>query len=783
MSATPARHRAERKRQLGFEQRFWSARGLVEGEGRGDLARHARKAPPNYAPHIGRVGALAVSLGVGLAIANSSGVAYADTDANSSASRSGDDSASAGPAKPSEPADESDQTTADDADDVEEDGEAPADEPQENESDEDAGDPVGDKTPDRDSGSQGDPDEAPAAGENDPPAPPSDTEETSGAVPLPESSAPPREPDLPESVDETTAVTVDIEAVAAPEVAPVERVETVNLVSALVSNAVSPLVDPQAPAVSPITDWLLGYIRRLIDQTFFTKTPVYGPITPKQNVLGQLYIDLNAEDPNGGPLEYDVVEAPEHGWVYRDLITGDLVYTPWKLVTGQPLTDSFEVVVRDEPINLPGVLGDIQRTLHGIARFLGLAQVDHVTVTVPVVVQPVIQYPPLVTPIAGPGYKIGRPPVNLVSAVSIVDGDTDKLSKAVLTVTTFGRDGDVLGYVAQEGIPITSTWDAASRALTLSGEATLSQYETAIGAVTFSATQGALLVRSVTISVTDADGVENIAPGWVPVGVWPETSLPPLVTPFAGPGYILRHPPANLVSSVSIVDGDSNQLSKAVLTVTTFGRDGDVLAFTPAPGSPITSTWNAATRTLTLSGVATLGQYEDAIRAVTFSATQGPLLVRSVTISVTDVEGIENIAPGWVPVGVRQSSVPLVTPWGARSYTIGGNPQRPVASVSIADADADYLSAAEIAVTTFGRDGDMLRFNGLPGVPITATYNASTRTMYMTGRATKSQYEQALEAITFTATQGAWTTRSILINVTDEWGTRSADGWLTLSVW
>ncbi|WBP94634.1 Ig-like domain-containing protein, partial [Mycolicibacterium neoaurum] len=100
---------------------------------------------------------------------------------------------------------------------------------------------------------------------------------------------------------------------------------------------------------------------------------------------------------------------------------------------------------------------------------------------------------------------------------------------------------------------------------TLVGEGTLAQYEEALKAVTFSATQGAALVRGLTISVTDSDGVENIAPGFVTVNVAAAPTLPPLVTPIAGGGFTIGGNPAKIVSGVDIVDGDSGKLSKVVV--------------------------------------------------------------------------------------------------------------------------------------------------------------------------------------------------------------------------
>ena len=92
-------------------------------------------------------------------------------------------------------------------------------------------------------------------------------------------------------------------------------------------------------------------------------------------------------------------------------------------------------------------------------------------------------------------------------------------------------------------------------------------------------------------------------------------------------------------------------------------------------------------------------------------------------------------------------------------------------------------STISTADTTFGKSGDTLIFAGLSGNPVTAVYDAGPRTLTLTGIATKQQYEDALKAVTFTATQGGWTTRTILIVATDTDGVSSAPGSLTLSVW
>lgn len=47
-----------------------------------------------------------------------------------------------------------------------------------------------------------------------------------------------------------------------------------NVVAAVVSTAMAPLVDTDAPVSNPINDAVLAWVRRLINHTFFNKTPV-----------------------------------------------------------------------------------------------------------------------------------------------------------------------------------------------------------------------------------------------------------------------------------------------------------------------------------------------------------------------------------------------------------------------------------------------------------------------------------------------------------------------------
>ncbi|MGP4058029.1 Ig-like domain-containing protein, partial [Mycobacterium sp. 4D054] len=782
MCANPARHRAQRKGESFVGAGFWAARELLESTGAAGSARHARRGPSKYALHIGRVGALAVSLGVGLAVANANAaVAYADSESDAAVSGAKSESASPHETPPA-------QDEADGAADDDEDSGASRDEPgteepdHEQEVDPPADDPDAEPVDDEDDETTS-PENSGGTADTETPADKPAVEPTVPTRDLDETDATRDEPiddSIGEPVDDTvvdeageddSAAVGDVAVVdvVRPVAEPVERaaaaskddIETVDIVSTLVSTVVSPFANPNAPAPVPWFDALLAWVRRQITHTFSNKTPVYGPITVERIFTGQYFIDLNATDPNGDPLTYEIIQ-PKNGLVVRDLITGKFVYTPTTVVTGAPLQDTFQVVIRDDSEHLTGALGSIQKLLHGVARLFGLAQKDNVTVTIPITLDPIVQLPPTVVTAGLPVFKLGNSPVKVLSSVIITDADSDQISKATIRIATSGQDGDVLAYAPPAGSPITATWDAATKTLTLSGLATADQYEQALLGVTFTATKGGL-PRGVAITVTDDTDKQSLVPGAAVVTV---IGLPPAITVGGLPIFRLGGAPVKVVSSVSILDGDSQNLSKATLTVGLGYKSGDVLNFSGIDGNPITASWDAATRTLTLSGVATIEQYETAIKAVTFTATEGGLS-RTVSVSVTDDTDKESLVPGAAVVTVI-GLPPAITVGGLPIFRLGGAPVKVVSSVSILDGDSDNLSKATLTIGGLSyRSGDVLSFSGIDGNPITASWDAATRTLTLSGVASIEQYEAAIKAVTFTATEGGLS-RSITVSVVDD---------------
>ncbi|EJZ06955.1 hypothetical protein MVAC_20043, partial [Mycolicibacterium vaccae ATCC 25954] len=460
--------------------------------------------------------------------------------------------------------------------------------------------------------------------------------------------------------------------------------------------------------------------------------------------------------------------------------SGDVL--AYSAVAGSPITGSWDAATRT--LTLSGVASiaeyeaaikavTFSTTEGGVTRGLAVHVTDDVqvrSVVAGLATVSVVGLPPSVAVLGAPIFRLGGSPVKVVSSATITDLDSDSLSGATITIGTAYQNGDVLSYVAANGVSITGTWDAAARTLSLTGVATKAQYEEAIKSVTFTTDQGGV-TRGIQIHVIDETTVRSVLPASAVVTV---VGLPPSVTTIGAPTFTIGGAPVKLLSSVSVADADSDRMSRATVRITTLGQSGDLLGYVAPSGNPISATWNATTRTLTLSGVASKAQYEQALEAVTFSATGGAGLVRGILVTVTDDTDVDSALPGAATANVRYSLPPSVVTAGSPTHTIGTAPVRLLSSATITDADSDRFSSARVTIETLGQSGDVLGYVQPSGNPITATWDAGSKTLTLTGIGTKAQYEAALQAVTFSATGGIVFVRGLSVSVSDDTGVSSS---------
>ncbi|MCG7580811.1 hypothetical protein, partial [Mycolicibacterium sp. OfavD-34-C] len=723
-------------------------------------------------------------------MANSSAVAHADSDSEPSASPGSENDSDSSPAGTGESSQQSDSDAeeGDDGDELADDSGLDDESVDEDAATGDDAEDSGDSDLDGDAGEEdpavdgeeglaetdsgGDADETattpPAGGESSSGATDGSVEEQStDLVAEDDAEAASATPDLEEltevdedvtdgTVEESTTETVsdlvEVDVSATSEsatplasVATTEETSTeeVDVLTTVVSSVLSPFADPEAPAPTPWFDALLAWVRRQITHTFFNESPEWGPIEGRQVATGQVLFDLNAFDPNGDPLTYKISQ-PEHGLVVRDPLSGEFIYTPTTVVTGEPLTDSFKVVISDSGEHLKGLVGLVQGVFHSIARAIGLAEPDEVALMVNVTVNPIVEVPPVivVTPAA---LGFNGEPIVVSPVLVITDLDSESLSSA--TVTLGDPDSsDVLDFDTSL-LPEDVSVEFAGGVLTFTGSASVSEYQQLLASVTLTAAGAG--VKTVSFRVVDAQGNPNAVPAATVVTVLgvPGAVVAPVVvaTPVAA-GVVGS--PVVVSPIVVITDLDSDSLSSA--TVTLGDPDSsDVLDFDTSL-LPDDVTAEFAGGVLTFTGVASVAEYRQLLASVTLTAAGAG--VETVSFRVVDAQGNPNAVPAATVVTVVGVPGAVVAPVVVATPVAAGLVGSPVVVspiVVITDLDSDSLSSATV---TLGDpdSSDVLDFDtSLLPDDVTAEFAGGVLTF--TGSASVVEYQQLLASVTLTA--------------------------------
>lgn len=265
---------------------------------------------------------------------------------------------------------------------------------------------------------------------------------------------------------------------------------------------------------------------------------------------------------------------------------------------------------------------------------------------------------------------------------------------------------------------------------------------------------GAFDVGTVAIHVADdaADRLEVVtSPGIVTfTESVPPPSSPRVIDSGLRVGTALEDPVR--AATVKIIAGYVPK--KDVLTFTTLGK--------------IRGKFNAKTGTLTLTGAATAGQYEAALRTVKYANNSAQPVdgLRTVAFQLRDGAGLGEPATRLVRV-VGVNTKPVLTLTGpSLNYKRGAKPLAVAGPLKLADLDNTRLQEATITITSgFAANFDKLTVKTRDG--IAADYNATTGVLKLTGT-TLRDYLAVLKSLKFeTPSAAAAGARTISFSVND----------------
>ena len=375
----------------------------------------------------------------------------------------------------------------------------------------------------------------------------------------------------------------------------------------------------------------------------------------------------------------------------------------------------------------------------------------------------------------------GGAAVALDPAVTVNDADSGGvLSGATISIGAGFASIDVLNFSNELGI--TGSYNASSGVLTLSGTATIANYQTALESISYSVSPsnadptvgGGDLSRTINWVVSDPASFSNLGSSTVTaVHVAPTISTGGTVTYAAGGTAAVLDP------TLTVTDVDSGgNITGATIAVGAGFIAGDLLNFSNQNG--ITGSYNTSTGVLTLSGTATIANYQAALDAITYTFTpaNGDPTVgntdssRVIDWTVTDgssSNGISNTGSSTLDVTRRP---PVIT------GTVGGQTTTDEAALDPFAALRSPIRTGqtETVTVTLSNAANGTFSDSIGGSVTGGTYTVTGTTLAVTG---------ALDGLVFTPTAhqvapGSTVTSSFTIKATDTNGVSATDSTTTV---
>lgn len=346
-------------------------------------------------------------------------------------------------------------------------------------------------------------------------------------------------------------------------------------------------------------------------------------------------------------------------------------------------------------------------------------------------------------------------------------------SSSMLLWATVAISGN---YIAGEDeLAVTTTWegitsefDPLTGVLTISGLATVFEYEDVLRSVVFIDSAAYRTPGPAEIAYTIFDGLSP-------------SEIEQLTIAIAAAPYVdsdldrvLHYDGGQTADPINdtFTIQHSGQISGANVTISGgFTPGEDVLIF--ADGNGITGNFNAASGVLSLSGTASTMAYETALATVLYKNTRfNPSAGdRVIEFQVLDGTSVSNVSQSLVVVDADVVP-PDVSFAIAPSYTEDGSPVAiaPNFTLTSRDASVTFLSAqevlygAEISILNYLPGEDLLSLLGDPG-NIEGTFDAIEGRIFLTGEATFDEYEAIIRNIVYSNSSDVPTTVTRQISI------------------
>ncbi|MDL2402063.1 DUF5801 repeats-in-toxin domain-containing protein [Rhizobium mayense] len=168
--------------------------------------------------------------------------------------------------------------------------------------------------------------------------------------------------------------------------------------------------------------------------------------------------------------------------------------------------------------------------------------------------------------------------------------------------------------------------------------------------------------------------------------------------------------------------------------------------------------------TLSVGANGTWSYVLDQSKADSLNASDHPQ--ESFTVQLSDGQGGVTTQTVIVTVNGTNDAPVLSSTASTASYTAGDAAMVLSSTTTVADVDNTTLASAKVSISSGFASGDVLSV-ALTGTSITASYNATTGVLTLTGNDTLAHYQAVLDSVTFSSTSSSTATRTISWSVND----------------
>ena len=335
------------------------------------------------------------------------------------------------------------------------------------------------------------------------------------------------------------------------------------------------------------------------------------------------------------------------------------------------------------------------------------------------------------------------------SGLTVSDVDNTYLQSATVRISQgLVASEDVLAFTNQAGI--TGSYDKSTGTLTLTGSALLADYQAALRSVTYVNTSQNPNTQARTLSFVVNDGQAESAEATRSLTVIAVNNAPVITLSSGSISFTEKGAPVAVDSGLVVSDVDSAELTGASVSISNgLVAEEDELLFTAQHG--ISGSYDSASGSLTLTGNASVANYQTALRSITYRNTnlQTPnTQARTIRFVVNDGQALSATVSRSLNV-ITMNDAPVITlSHGPISFTEKGTAVTIDSGLTLSDVDNGQLVNATVRISQ-GLVAPEDELSVRAPVGIASHYDSQSGILSLTGQANVTDYQAALRAVTY----------------------------------